>query len=309
MSRQEVLRTPEHYFDNLIDYPYPPRYAKVAGLRLHYLDEGAQQGPIVLMLHGEPTWSFLYRRMIPHFVASGRRVLAPDLIGFGKSDKPASIEDYSYQRHVDWLLEWLRDLDLRDITLVCQDWGSLLGLRLLATEPDRFAQVVVANGALPTGDESMPGIFKLWQAFARYSPWFPADRIVQAGCKGPLGKAIRRAYRAPFPDRRYLAGARAFPRLVPTTPDNPASQANRDAWRLLEQWQRPFLTLFGNADPIMRPMAKVFQQRVPGAQGQPHRLLRPAGHFIQEDQGVELAIAIIDWLQPLTAVPNHGGDH
>lgn len=290
------IRTPEERFKGLHGYPFAPHYYQLQELRLHYVDEGPQQAPVVLMMHGEPTWAYLYRRMIPLFVDAGYRALAPDLIGFGRSDKPLKISDYSYQGHVDWMLDWLRGLDLQRITLVCQDWGSLIGLRLAMAEPERFDRIVVANGALPTGDEQFPFVFKAWRFFARYSPWFPIDRIVAAGCTAPIGGAARQAYRAPFPDRRYEAGARAFPRLVPTHPNDPASAPNREAWQQLEQWQKPFLTLFGNRDPITRAAAPIFQQRVPGAQGQPHDLLRPAGHFIQEDQGALLATRIIDWM-------------
>lgn len=297
------VRTPEERFKDLHDYPFAPHYHTVDGLRIHYVDEpagGVQEQPaVVLLMHGEPTWSYLYRRMIPLFSQAGYRTIAPDLIGFGKSDKPVSIGDYSYQKHVDWMLQWLHDLNLRRIVLLCQDWGSLIGLRLATAAPHRFERIVVANGALPTGDEHFPRIFKIWRAFARYSPWFPVDRIVASGCTAPIGSAARHAYRAPFPDARYLAGARAFPRLVPSTPDDPASDANRQAWQRLEQWRKPLLTLFGNRDPITRGMAKVFQQRVPGAQGQPHEWLKPAGHFIQEDQGAQLATKTLDWLQTL----------
>jgi len=293
------IRTPERRFENLHGYPFEPHYASVAGLRLHYVDEGPRDASVVLMMHGEPTWSYLYRKMIPHFSSAGLRAVAPDLIGFGKSDKPLRISDYSYQKHVDWMLAWLRELDLRNITLVCQDWGSLIGLRLATAEPERFDHIVVANGALPTGDENFPLAFKIWRAFARHSPWFPVDKIVRVGCAAPIAKAVRQAYLAPFPDARFLAGARAFPRLVPTTPDDPASQPNREAWQVLEQWEKPFLTLFGDRDPITRRMAKIFQKRVPGAANQNHDILRPARHFIQEVQGAQLALRILDCLEQI----------
>lgn len=291
----KVLRTPDARFEGLPDFDYPPQYAEVDGLRLHYVDTGPRDGPPVLLMHGEPSWSFLYRKMIPVFVAAGCRVLAPDLIGFGRSDKPAAIADYSYQRHVDWMLAWLRHVDPRKLTLVCQDWGSLIGLRLAAAEPDRFARVVVANGFLPTGDEPrVPPAFKLWRAFAVHSPVFPVAGILRVGCKSRLPAAVKRAYRAPFPDRRYLAGARAFPALVPITPDDPASEANRQAWQVLEQWHKPFHTAFSDGDPITRGADRNLRKRIPGAANSHHTTIRGAGHFLQEDKGEELARFVRD---------------
>jgi len=291
------LRTPEQRFIGLADYSFAPHYTEVDGIRIHYVDEGPREVPPVLLLHGEPTWSYLYRQMIPVFVETGFRAVAPDLPGFGKSDKPACIADYSYQAHVDWLTAWLQQVDLRDVTLVCQDWGALIGLRIAAEQPERFVRIVVANGALPTGDEPTPTMFKVWRAFARYTPVFPAGRIVQAGTRRALSRETRKAYDAPFPGRAYQAGARAFPRLVPTHPDDPASEANRAAWQVFERWDKPFLTVPGSADPIFRPYAKVLQRRVPGAQSQPHTVLKGAGHFIQEDCGPELARIVIDFIK------------
>lgn len=296
MPQPNVLRTPDSRFERLPGYPFAPHYAGIGGLRLHYVDEGDPKAPPVLMLHGEPTWSYLYRKMIPVFVQAGYRALAPDLIGFGKSDKPAAVGDYSYQRHVDWLRAWMEQLDLRDITLVCQDWGSLLGLRLAAEHEARFARVVVANGFLPTARNKVPPVFRAWRAFARYSPWFPIGGIVRSGCITQLSPGEIAAYDAPFPSSAYKAGARAFPRLVPTEENDPAVPANRAAWEMLGRWQKPFLTLFGRHDRIVGRADRPLQQQVPGAQGQPHDRLR-AGHFIQEDIGPELAQRIVEWMR------------
>lgn len=292
----QVLRTPDHRFTSLPDFPFPPHYTDVGPLRIHYLDEGPPDAAPVLLLHGEPSWCFLYRHMIPTLVAAGHRAVAPDLVGFGRSDKPTRRRDYSYRAHVAWMTDWLERLDLREITLVCQDWGSLIGLRLVADLPDRFARVVVANGALPTGSGRLPMIFALWKAFAAWSPWFPIGRIVQAGCVQPMSRAVRAAYDAPFPGVRYTAGARVFPALVPTRPDDPGAAENRRAWEVLERWKKPFLTAFSDGDPIMRGLDRVFQRRVPGAAGQPHTTIRGGGHFLQEDRGPELARVVADFI-------------
>ncbi|MGM0564691.1 MAG: haloalkane dehalogenase [Pseudomonadota bacterium] len=292
-----ILRTPENRFANLRGYPFLPHYVTIDGLlRMHYVDEGQSDDSVVLMLHGEPSWSYLYRHMIPVCAKAGHRVIAPDLIGFGKSDKAADIGDYSYQLHVDWMHSFLNQLDLRHITLVCQDWGSLIGLRLAAEQPERFDRIVVANGMLPTGDEKIPAAFKLWQNFARYTPWLPIARIVELGSARTFDGEIRRAYDAPFPSPAYKAGTRAFPVLVPTTPDNPASEANRQAWEVLKRWRKPLLTAFSDGDPITRGGDRYLQKRIPGAQGQAHITL-PGGHFLQEDSGPALARAINQFIQ------------
>lgn len=292
----EILRTPESRFESLPDYDFAPHYTSLAdGLRMHYVDEGPADAEVVLMLHGEPSWSYLYRHMVPVFANARLRALAPDLVGFGKSDKPAAMADYSYQRHVDWLREWIETLDLRRITLVCQDWGSLLGLRLAAELDDRFDRIVVANGFLPTADRGVPPAFRIWRAFAAYSPLFPIGRIVDTGTARKLSAQERAAYDAPFPDASYKAGARAFPRLVPTSPDDPAVPANRAAWAKLGAWDKPFLTLFGAKDPILGRADGPLQQHVPGAQGQPHARLA-GSHFVQEDAGVEIAERTLRWM-------------
>jgi haloalkane dehalogenase len=295
-SYGKVLRTPEARFANLPGYPFAPHYIEIDGLRMHYVDEGPRTGEVVLMLHGEPSWSYLYRKMIPLFAAAGYRALAPDLIGFGKSDKLAEKRAYTYQRHVNWMWGWLKALDLRNITLVCQDWGSLIGLRLVAEHPEHFARVVVANGALPTGDQEPPSAFKTWLAFSQKVPILPIGRIIQAGTQRPVDKVVLAAYNAPFPSEAYKAGARIFPTLVPITPDNPASPANRKAWEALARFDKPFLTAFSDGDPIMRGGERIFQQRAPGARGQAHTTIRGAGHFLQEDAGEELARVTLEFM-------------
>ena len=292
-----VLRTPDERFRNLPDYPFEPHWTDLtSGLRMHHVDEGSPDAVPVLMLHGEPSWSYLYRRMVPVFADAGLRAVAPDLIGFGKSDKPASRGDYSYQAHMDWLTEWLLALDLRRITLVCQDWGSLLGLRLAAEQPDRFDRIVVANGFLPTAERKTPAAFHVWRAFATYTPVLPVGRIVATGSKRRLSPAERAAYDAPYPSRAYKAGARAFPGLVPTSPDDPAVPANREAWRRLGEWDKPFLTLFGAGDPILGRADRPLQEHVPGAAGQPHARVS-GGHFVQEDAGEEIARRTVEWMR------------
>ncbi|MEM8934185.1 MAG: haloalkane dehalogenase [Acidobacteriota bacterium] len=288
---RSVLRTPDERFHDLPDYPFEPHYAEVDGLRIHYVDEGPRDASPVLMLHGEPSWSYLYRFMIP-ICAEHHRVIAPDLVGFGKSDKPTRISDYTYQTHMDWMRGLVIDaLDLTDITLVCQDWGSLIGLRLAAEHEERFARIVVGNGFLPTGDQPFPTVFKVWRAFARFSPIFPISKIVDTGTRRELSADERRAYDAPFPSAKYKAGARAFPALVPTAPNNPATPANRKAWEVLERWEKPFLTTFSSGDPITRGADKYLRKRIPGAEGQNHVTLR-GGHFLQEDSGPEFAAAV-----------------
>lgn len=290
----KIMRTPASRFDNLPDYPFEPQFAEVDGLRVHFVDEGPRDGEVVLLLHGEPTWSYLYRHMIPPLVSAGLRAVAPDLPGFGKSDKPRRRGAYSYERHVRWMTAFVEAVGLECITLVCQDWGSLIGLRVAAENESRFARVVVANGGLPTGDQEMPKAFRTWQAFARYSPWFPIGKIVQSGTRRRLTDDERRAYDAPFPSYRYKAGARAFPLLVPSRPDDPAAPANRAAWETFGRWQKPFLTAFGNRDPITRGANDAFIRHVPGARAQPHRTILDAGHFIQEDAPAELAAAVTE---------------
>ncbi len=292
----KVFRTPDEHFANLPDYPFTPHYIEIDGLRMHYVEAGPANANPVLLLHGEPTWSYLYRKMIPLLSAAGYRVIAPDLIGFGRSDKPLDRAVYSYQGHVAWMARFLAALDLQQITLVCQDWGGLIGLRLAAEHGERFARIVAANTALPTGDTPLGLAFRLWRLYARLSPGLPIGRIVQAGCRSKLPPAVCAAYDAPFPNQRSKAGARQFPLLVPTSPNAPGAAENRRAWELLRRWNKPFLTAFSDGDPITRGAERIFQQLIPGAQGQPHTTITGAGHFLQEDKGAELAQVVNDFI-------------
>jgi haloalkane dehalogenase len=299
-----LLRTPEERFRDLPGFPYPARYAEVPGpdggpaLRIGYVADGPADGPVVLLLHGEPSWSFLYRSMLPVLGRAGLRAIAPDLPGFGRSDKPAEVTDHSYARHVEWMRAFAFDaLGLRDVTLVGQDWGGLIGLRLVAEHPDRFAAVVAANTGLPTGDVDMPAP---WWAFRRAVEGAQAldiGRFVQSGCRRALSQAERAAYDAPFPDEDYKAGPRAMPLLVPTQPDDPASEANRTAWQALARWDKPFLCAFSDSDPITGPAARVLRATVPGAADRDHPVIAGAGHFLQEDAGEQLAIEIARFLE------------
>jgi haloalkane dehalogenase len=292
----EALRTPDDRFANLQGYPFAPRYTETDGLRIHYLDEGSPAASPVLMLHGEPSWSYLYRKMIPIVVAAGHRVVAPDLVGFGRSDKPIRREDYTYQRHVDWMRHVLLALDLRDVTLVCQDWGGLLGIRLVAEHPERFARVVTANTFLPTGDVPAGPAFLAWKEYSQTTPDFQVGRIVSGGSATALPPEVVAAYDAPFPDDRYKAGARQFPLLVPVTPDDPAAEPNRKAWEALSRWTKPWLTAFSDRDPITVGGDRIFQERIPGAKGVRHVTIAGGGHFLQEDRGEELARVVVEFL-------------
>ena len=292
----EILRTPDERFSNLPGYAFEPHYVEVDGLRVHYVDEGPASAEPVLMLHGEPSWSYLYRKMIPIITAAGYRAVAPDLVGFGRSDKPSRREDYTYQRHVNWMRGVLEALDLRHITLVCQDWGGLIGLRLVAEHGERFARVVAANTGLPTGDMPLGEAFLAWQRYSQTTPRFHVGGIVKGGCVSELSSEVIAAYDAPFPDNRYQAGARQFPLLVPTSPGDPADVPNREAWEALARWEKPFLTAFSDSDAITRGSDRLFQRVIPGTKGQPHTTIVGAGHFLQEDKGEELAQVVVDFI-------------
>ena len=297
----DVLRTPDQRFEGLPAFDFEPRYLEVPSgdgdaLRVAYLDEGPPEATPVLLLHGEPSWSFLYRKMIPVLVDAGLRAVAPDLVGFGRSDKPVHRDDYTYQRHVDWMTSVVESLDLRGITLVCQDWGGLIGLRLVAEHGDRFARVVAANTFLPTGDREPGEAFRRWLAFSQETPELPVGGIVNGGCVADLAEDVIAAYDAPFPDESYKAGARQFPALVPITPDDPAAAPNRAAWEVLHTLEAPFLTAFSDSDPVTAGNDKPLQASIPGADGQPHVTIEGAGHFLQEDKGEELAGVVADFV-------------
>jgi haloalkane dehalogenase len=327
----EFVRTPDARFADLEDYPFSPHYLNVddtegGQLRVHYLDEGSRDGDVVLLMHGQPAWSYLYRHMIPSLVEAGFRVIAPDLVGMGRSDKPTRQEDFTYARHVAWMSDWLTQMDLTDITVFLQDWGSLIGNRLVAAFPERFARVVLANGGLPAGPiphefaeplraayETLPVVkasalderfrdssgipgFLYWRKFAAESEEMatPSKVMDAVGGARALSSAEKKAFDAPFPDEAYLAGVRRFPTLVPLFPDDPEAAENKVAWKVLEQFDKPVLLAFADDDPVFAPMATEFSERVPGCQGMPHRTIEPAGHFPQQDQPEQCVRAILD---------------
>ena len=297
----KVLRTPDERFAAVPDFPYRPRYADVGApgepVRMAFVEAGPAGGPVVVLLHGEPTWSFLHRKVVPPLAAAGLRVVAPDLVGFGRSDKPASAADHSYARHVEWTSRLLFDaLDLRDVTLVGQDWGGLIGLRLVAGYPQRFARVVASNTGLPTGETRMPPVWERFRDVVAAAPSLDVARLVASGCLEPLDEAVLAAYDAPFPDESFKAGPRAMPGLVPTRPDDPGGIANRAAWRRLARFDKPLLCAFTDGDPITAGADRPLREVVPGAQGQDHVTIRGGGHFVQEDRGEELARVVASFV-------------
>lgn len=294
----KFLRTPDICFSNLPEFEFAPTYCNVVAadgtlLRLHYVDYGPQSGRTIVLLHGEPSWSFLYRFMIRQLSDAGFRILAPDLIGFGKSDKPVEMGDYSYTAHVNWMQRWLDHVDVSDAVLFCQDWGGLIGLRLVADNIDRFAAVMAGNTGLPIGKGTPPEAFLKWQKFSQVVPEFPTGNILQGATVRDLSSEEIAAYDAPFPDERYKAGARIFPALVPTRPDMDGVAENLEAWKILQQWTKPFVTAFSDQDPVTRGGEAVFQKLIPGAAGQPHQILKGGGHFLQEDVHAELSEMLI----------------
>lgn len=297
MTTPEVLRTPDERFEGLPGFAFAPHHVTLrGGLRVHHLDEGPPDAPVVLLMHGEPTWSYLYRKVIPPLLAAGYRCVAPDLVGLGRSDKPSDRGAYTYAAHVAWMRELVVEhLDLRAVTLVCQDWGGLIGLRLVAADPDRFARVVTANTGLPTGEGRPTDAFLAWRRYALEAEGFPVGRIVSGGCTTPLPPDVVAAYDAPYPDDRYTAAVRVFPALVPISPDDPEHDANVAAWEVLTRFERPWLCAFSDGDPITRGGERAFLGRVPGTEGQPHTTIAGGGHFLQEDRGEELARVVVDW--------------
>ncbi len=318
MPAKEALRTPDSRFEDLPDFDFQANYMTINGLRIHYIDDGPREAPPILLMHGEPSWSYLYRKMIPPLVEEGYRAIAPDLMGFGKSDKPARTKDYSHTRHVNLMLELVRGLNLRDITMFCQDWGGLVGLRVVGEDPDRFSRIMAANTGLPSakGIKAVTGypLFKLrirrmgkvtqeqmskhanlmtWVAYSKTVPELPIGDVIQSATTTVLPPEVIRAYEAPFPDESYKAGARIFPYLVPSE-----LSKNRKVWEnVLTKWTKPFLTAFSDRDPITRGNDKYFQKMIPGARGREHVTIRGAGHFLQEDKGKELSDLILNFIQ------------
>lgn len=307
INTTQIVRTDDARFQGLPDYAFQPQYMDITDadsgekLRLHYLDEGDKSAPIILLLHGEPSWCYLYRKMIPPLVAAGFRCLAPDLIGFGRSDKITERTYYTYARHLQWVTSWFNQMDVKNVTLFCQDWGGLLGLRMVAADKaagtGRFARVCASNTFLPTGKGKPSDAFLNWRAFSQSVPEFPAAGIIKGATVLPLSEAVYDAYNAPYPEESYKAGARQFPLLVPASPDDPETENNEKAWVKLEQFTNPFLTLFGDSDPVTAGLDKELQNRIPGAKGQPHTTIKDSGHFIQEDQGAVLADHLIKWIR------------
>lgn len=292
----DLVRTPDARFENLPGWSFAPNYVEVGGLRIHYVDEGPRGAPPILLLHGEPTWGYLYRKMIPALVAAGHRVVVPDLIGFGRSDKPLSRDDYTYRRHIDWIHGLIEGLGLGGITLFGQDWGGLIGLRVAVETKDRFSGLIASNTFLPTPELLPNEAFFRWQQLSQNIPGFPVGRIVNGGSSTQLSDEVMAAYDAPFPDETYKAGPLQFPLLVPASAGDPEGLENRRAWEALGAWEKPFLTIFSDSDPIMSGGESVFQERVPGATGQPHAVIKGAAHFLQEDKGEEIAEVMVGWI-------------
>ena len=291
----KILRTPDECFNNLEDYPFEPNYIDIEHnnhtLRMHYLDENSESEEIVLLMHGEPTWSYLYRKIIPILVSNGKRVIAPDLIGFGKSDKPASREDYSYANHIMWVETLIKKLDLKNIIFFAQDWGGLIGLRLLAKYPHLYEGLVVSNSGLPVGSGATEG-FMQWLHFSQNVEDFDCGKIVNQGSLKQLNEAEIAAYNAPFPDDSYKAGPRVFPTLVPITKEHPQVQENIEAWQVLSSFDKPTITLFGEHDMAFIGGEKFFIEKIPGAKNMHHQII-DAGHFSQENQPELIAKTIL----------------
>lgn len=280
----KAIRTPLERFENLPDFDFKENYVEVQDLQMHYLDEGA--GELILALHGQPSWSFLYRKFIPEL--SRYRFIAPDLLGFGKSDKPIQTKDHNYEFHLASLTQFCEKLELRNITLVVQDWGGLLGLGLLGQHPEWFKRVVIMNTFLPTG-KSLKLPFKMWQWFARYHPSIPVSKIIKFASHNPVSKTVLKAYDAPFPSRKYKAAARIFPSMVPGKKNDPAVNYMIRAREVLAKWNKPALVLFSDKDKVLGGLEKFFYKLMPAANSQQKIVIKDAGHFLQEEKGEEIA--------------------
>ena len=288
-----VIRTPDERFENLPGFPFTPRYVTVNDMRVHTIDEG--EGEVILCLHGEPSWSFLYRKMIPP-LAAAHRVLAMDFVGFGRSDKYTGRDAYSFQLHRDTLVGFIEALELQQITAVVQDWGGLIGLTVAAQMPERFARLVIMNTYLPAG-EPLPEAFLRWRAFAqRVGTNLPVGRIIQSSTVSTLADDVLAGYEAPFPNARYKAGAAAWPSLVPVSPDDPGAAEMLAARQVLSGWPKPALVMFSDGDPITQGGAAWFRRLIPTAREQPEITIKDAGHFLQEDKGEEIAQYILEFM-------------
>jgi haloalkane dehalogenase len=293
----KLIRTPDERFENLPDFTFKPNYIEIDKIRIHYVDEGSKDAETVLLMHGEPSWSFLYRHMIPILVEAGYRTIAPDLVGFGRSDKPTKKKDHTYRKHVEWMTKWMIQLDLSKINLFCQDWGSLIGLRMAIENQERFKRIILSNGGLPTGVGMMSKAFLGWRQLSRTSKEFDIGRIIQNGTTTDLTEEILKGYYAPFPDDSYKAGARIMPSLVPISRDDPEHKANKKAVKLFSEWKKPFLTAFSDSDPITRGGEMLWINHVLGARDLEHPTIKNAGHFLQEDKGPEIAQIIIKFIK------------
>ena len=294
----KLLRTPDERFETLPDFPFEPHYVEVDEIRIHYVDEGPKDGSeVILLMHGEPSWSFLYRYMIPPLVKAGFRCVVPDLVGFGRSDKPTEQGDHTYAKHVEWMMKWMELLDLQNITLFCQDWGSLIGLRMAIENQNRFKRIVLSNGGLPSGEQEIPDAFLRWREFSRTIKPLPIKMILQMATTTKLSREILKAYDAPFPDESFKAGAQILPSLVPISPDDPEHDANKRAQEQFTHWEKPFLTAFSDGDPITGGGDEMWKENCPGAQGQNHTIIKNGGHMVQEDKGPEVAEVIIKFIK------------
>lgn len=297
----KFVNTPEERFANLKGYPFEANYIEMGeGMKMHYVDEGSKEAEqTVLLLHGEPSWSYLYRKMIP-ILSKKHRVIAPDLIGFGKSSKPIDFEAYSYKKHVDWTAEILTQLELKNVTLFGQDWGGLIGLRLAAQYSEKFSRAAIANTTFPMGVSDLSKItaFLQWQEYAKNTDKLNVGKVIQSSTVSELSEEEVAAYWAPFPEKEYMAGAKIFPALVPLKMDDPECLLNKKIWEEnWLTWKKPFLTLFSDKDIMFSGQESFYQKNIPGAKDQPHQVIKDGGHFLQEDKGEEIANILVSWMK------------